>query len=694
MRRRVKDRAHRASPASPPRDDPAPPRQTHRYARWRVACLSLVYVVFAAHILHWKLTGKSLAPLELNEVMYTLELGIITAGFLFMCFLALGTLVFGRFFCSWACHLMVLQDLCSWILGKLHLRHKPIRSRLLLFVPPLTAFYMFIWPQIVRGWHNRSFPTFHWASDAEGWASLVTTNFWRNLPSPPIIALTFLVCGFVIVYLLGTRTFCTYVCPYGAIFALADRFSPTRIRVKSDQCRQCGTCSQACTSGVRVHEEVKQHGMIVNPACLKDLDCVGACPQRALRVTVAPPALFKSLKTGRFGSLPYDFAIWEEAVLAVVFVGVLLTFRGLYSRIPFLLALAIGGIVAYLAVVTTRLFTSRDVTLANLVLKCDGRRTPAGRAYAVFALLLAVFVGHSAFVRYHEFTGLKQTRAFLAATTAAEADALAPVAAAHLQTADRWGLIGNPNVERGILAASSRLLNLPDTEKYAQRLLARYPDDCGVRLQLGQCLLKENRPAEAEPHFRRVIDRSGGNSAEARPLVLEAHQALAAILLGRGDFAGAAAELRAVLTLEPQQAAVRAQLGSVLAELGQTDEAIESLRAAVRLDPQLGEAHYNLGAILGREGRFTEAIPCYERALAISPNDADIHNNLGFALWRTGEPGRAVQHLERALALNSKHAAAHFNLAGVLAAQQQDGPAEEHYREAARLDPRYVRPPR
>ncbi len=100
-------------PAAPVLDDHSvqAPRARRSFAKWRALSLSLVYLVFAAHIIHWKVTGKTLAPLELNEVMYTLELGIITAGFLFMCFLVFGTLIFGRFFCSWACHIMVLQDL-------------------------------------------------------------------------------------------------------------------------------------------------------------------------------------------------------------------------------------------------------------------------------------------------------------------------------------------------------------------------------------------------------------------------------------------------------------------------------------------------------------------------------------------------------------------------------------------------------
>ena len=52
-----------------------PPRRS--YARWRALSLSLVYVVFGIHIIHWKITGKTLAPLELNQIrrgFYTPEL--------------------------------------------------------------------------------------------------------------------------------------------------------------------------------------------------------------------------------------------------------------------------------------------------------------------------------------------------------------------------------------------------------------------------------------------------------------------------------------------------------------------------------------------------------------------------------------------------------------------------------------------
>ena len=42
------------------------------YGRWRALTLASVYGLMALHVLHWKLAGRTLAPLELNEVMYTM----------------------------------------------------------------------------------------------------------------------------------------------------------------------------------------------------------------------------------------------------------------------------------------------------------------------------------------------------------------------------------------------------------------------------------------------------------------------------------------------------------------------------------------------------------------------------------------------------------------------------------------------
>ena len=150
---------------------PSPRGRRNKFARWRAASLLLVYILMAIHIAHWKISGKTLAPLELSEVMYTLELGIITAGFLFMIAAVIATAIFGRFFCSWGCHILALQDLSAWVLRKIRIRPRPIRSRILLWVPIIAAAYMFVWPQASRIASGRPMATLHLAADADGWAS-------------------------------------------------------------------------------------------------------------------------------------------------------------------------------------------------------------------------------------------------------------------------------------------------------------------------------------------------------------------------------------------------------------------------------------------------------------------------------------------------------------------------------------------
>ena len=78
---------------------------------------------------------------------------------------------------------------------------------------------------------------------------LVTSDFWATFP-PLAVAVPFLfICGFMTVYFLGSKGFCTYACPYGGFFVLADKVAPGKIRV-TDACNQCGHCTAVCTSNV------------------------------------------------------------------------------------------------------------------------------------------------------------------------------------------------------------------------------------------------------------------------------------------------------------------------------------------------------------------------------------------------------------------------------------------------------------
>src|SRR5262249_31767041 len=112
--------------------------------RWRAAVLIAVPILLAAHIAHYVARGRTLWPVEPSESMYTLENGVLNAGVIFFAVALLGTLVFGRFFCGWGCHILALQDLCAALLRRAGIRPRPLRSRVLVFVPGVTAAYMFL----------------------------------------------------------------------------------------------------------------------------------------------------------------------------------------------------------------------------------------------------------------------------------------------------------------------------------------------------------------------------------------------------------------------------------------------------------------------------------------------------------------------------------------------------------------------
>ena len=491
-------------------------RRRRRYSTWRAISLIAVYVLAAIHIAHWRIAGTTLAPLELNEVMVTLEVGIITAGFVFMALIVLSSAVFGRFFCSWACHILALQDLCAWMLKKLHIRAKPVRSRVLLLVAPIAMLYMFVWPALSTVFDGRPFPTLRLADDAGGWGSFVTDDFWRNLPGLGGALLTFAVCGFVIIYILGTRSFCQYVCPYGAAFGLMDRVAPGRIKVNRDRCTACGVCTGVCESHVRVHEEIAQHGSVVDSGCLKDLDCVAACPEGALSFGWTRPSLLRSLKPAR-RNVPYDFNWLEDVLMAFVFIASLLTFRGLYGRLPFLLSLAIAGILAYFAVLSLRLLHVGNLRFNAFQLKRKGVWTSAGAGFGVLMLGVWLFVAHSVAIRYNEWAGVRRLeQAKLAAMDDAHASsAQLKAAIGHLEFVERWGLMLDPlHYSRKGWAAWAA----GDGDKARRawrRAIEASPSDHQSRLNLAAAMLQAGRPDPAVRLLQRVTEAHPRSSKDA-----------------------------------------------------------------------------------------------------------------------------------------------------------------------------------
>ena len=380
-----------ALPVLPARSSVRPSRMSRR----RATVLVTIHLLMILHVLQWWWTGRTLSPIEPSEAMYTLNDGLLNAGFLFFAASLLATLLVGRFVCGWGCHFVAYQDLCSWLLKKVAIKPKALRSRVLVFAPLALALYMFVWPTAYRWWTGGARPELS--------NHLLTTGFWDTFPGPVVAVLTILVAGFAIVYFFGAKGFCTYACPYGGFFGLIDQVSVGRI-VVSDACEHCGHCTAVCTSNVRVHEEVALYGMVVDPGCMKCMDCVSVCPNDALSFGFARPSLGVRPSAPR-RSIRFDFTFAQEAWMVVLGIGVLFVWRGLYGRIPLLLAMGMAGMTAFLMVKTFVLLRVPNVRWQNLQLRRGGRVTGAGFTYLCAVAVFLVFFGHSGLIRFNAWSG-------------------------------------------------------------------------------------------------------------------------------------------------------------------------------------------------------------------------------------------------------------------------------------------------
>ena len=125
---------------------------------------------------------------------------------------------------------------------------------------------------------------------------------------------------------------------------------------------------------------------------------------------------------------------------------------------------------------------------------------------------------------------------------------------------------------------------------------------------------------------------------------------LAGFLARRGDAAGAEAELKAGLKLEPAAAGLSVNLADLYRALGREREAEAVLKDAIGRSPDVAAPHFALGLTLVRQRRYDEALAELEKASRLVPADAHYAYVYAVALQSTGSPDKAKAVVGAALA--------------------------------------------
>jgi hypothetical protein len=242
------------------------------------------------------------------------------------------------------------------------------------------------------------------------------------------------------------------------------------------------------------------------------MDCVTGCPTNALYFG------FKSRSEGKAkgkgagkkksrakASSRFDFTFPEEIFLAGLFLVSFAVYYDLYGRIPFLLALGLGAITAYLGMAGMRLLERREVRFQNLSLRREGRLTGVGKGYAAAMIVVVAFLLHGAFVQWQTRQGRGAFDQAAAAPDPAARDRAAVEARESLERVARWGLVDTRGVGR--MLGQIHLWNGEPEEAVAdlRREVATGSRNPAVFIRLGDTLVDLGREEEGREVYRAAL---------------------------------------------------------------------------------------------------------------------------------------------------------------------------------------------
>jgi polyferredoxin len=226
---------------------------------------------------------------------------VLAANVLVIAGLVILTLLFGRVYCSVICPLGVMQDIISWVRGKLKKKNKfrfgyePANNWLrygmfalfiVAIVVGLHSLVALLAPYSAYGriasnllapvyqWGNNILAD--WAERAESYQFYHVEVWIKSLPTF-IIAIASFIIIFILAWTKG-RTWCNTVCPVGTTLGFLSRFSLFAPVINTEKCRNCNLCAKQCKSSCI---NIKEH-KIDYSRCVACMDCISTCKDGAI----------------------------------------------------------------------------------------------------------------------------------------------------------------------------------------------------------------------------------------------------------------------------------------------------------------------------------------------------------------------------------------------------------------------------
>ena len=201
---------------------------------------------------------------------------LLSLNFIVVAVLIVITLLFGRIYCSVICPLGIMQDIYSWLGGKVKKnRFSYVKEHKWLRYSVLALFIVCLIIGIA--------PVITLLEPYGNFGRIVTSIYMDNLTVSIIAWVVMLVLG-ILAFLYG-RAYCNSICPVGTILSFFSRFSLLRVQFDKNKCKHCGLCEKNCKS----QAIDATTGKIDYSRCVVCGDCTAQCKFDALHYTARKP---------------------------------------------------------------------------------------------------------------------------------------------------------------------------------------------------------------------------------------------------------------------------------------------------------------------------------------------------------------------------------------------------------------------
>jgi len=233
--------------------------------------------------------------------------GPLSLAFLWLFF----TLVIGRAWCSWACFYGGIDDGLSALPKKALVRagflagkFRDFPAALLIFMLLVSLAYML---PVYCLWLCPFKLTSAFLDPDDAFIRKIQLGLM-------LFALAVLLAGPL---LTKKRTFCSFLCPFGAWQAFWGRVNPFRVTVDTERCDACSLCLDSCPMyAIKTGDDGKPE---ISPYCNLCGECLPACPGGILRYSIFDLKV-KKIKSGAGRLLdPESFLVFSALVTGGVF---------------------------------------------------------------------------------------------------------------------------------------------------------------------------------------------------------------------------------------------------------------------------------------------------------------------------------------------------------------------------------------